>query len=65
MTRVEELTAVRVRFGYRLLKGPERKIVATGFSLHAATDGQGVPRRIPPEVRESLERDLSGPETGR
>ena len=53
-TTLDEMTGVRVRFGYRLFKPPSREPVARGFSLHAAVDGKGAPRRLPPSIREKL-----------
>ena len=54
-TRLEEVTGVRVRFGYRLLRLAGEEPVATGFSLHAAVGADGAPRRLPRELRERLE----------
>jgi acyl-CoA thioester hydrolase len=61
VTRVEEVTGVTVRFGYTLVLAAGGKVAATGFTLHAATDGRGSARRLPAEVREKLER-LAPPE---
>jgi len=55
LTSVAEVTGVRVRFGYRLARHPAGEVVATGFTLHAATDETGAPRRLPSEVKARLE----------
>ncbi len=48
--RLEEVTRVMVRFAYRVVRQADGKLLATGFTLHAATDSMGVPRRLPPEL---------------
>jgi len=53
-TELTEVTGVQVRFAYRLLRHPGGEPVATGFSLHAAVNEKGRPRRLPQEVRERL-----------
>jgi acyl-CoA thioester hydrolase len=59
-TRLTELTRVKVRFEYRLLREtPDAELVAEGYTLLACVDDAQIPRRIPPEARELL----SGPET--
>jgi acyl-CoA thioester hydrolase len=54
-TELTEVTGVQVRFAYRLLRHPGGEPVATGFSLHAAVNEKGRPRRLPQDVRERLE----------
>lgn len=53
-TELTEVTGAQVRFGYRLLRHPGGESVATGFSLHAAVNEKGRPRRLPQDVRERL-----------
>ena len=53
-TALEEVTGVRVRFGYRLLRHPGGEPVATGFSRHAAVNEKGRPRRLPEDLRARL-----------
>ena len=60
-TRLTEVSGVQVRFAYRLLRHPGGEPVATGFSLHAAVNEKGRPRRLPADVRERL-RGLVQPE---
>ena len=48
--RLEEVTRVTVRFGYRVVRQADGKLLATGFTRHAATDSAGAPRRLPPDV---------------
>jgi len=54
-TELTEVTGVQVRFAYRLLRHPGGEPVATGFSLHAAVNEKGRPRRLPQDVRERLQ----------
>ena len=53
-TTIEEVTGVCVRFRYRLFRGPDEEPVASGFSVHAAVDEKGTPRRLPQSLRERL-----------
>jgi acyl-CoA thioester hydrolase len=53
-TELTDVTGVQVRFAYLLRRHPGGEPVATGFSLHAAVNEKGRPRRIPPEIRERL-----------
>jgi len=48
--RLEEVTRVIVRFTYRVVRQPDGKLLATGFTRHAAIDSMGIPRRLPPEM---------------
>ncbi|HWP08627.1 MAG TPA: thioesterase family protein [Polyangiaceae bacterium] len=68
-TRLSELSRVKVRFDYRLLREPEgelagtpqtpdEQLVAEGHTLLACVDQHHIPRRIPPEA----EAVLLGPE---
>lgn len=62
LTRVEEVTGVCVRFSYRLTRHPGGDLLATGFTLHAATDEKGSPRRLPEAIRTRLETLVEPPE---
>ncbi len=53
-TRVAEHSGARVRFEYELLRSGTEGPVATAFTAHAAVDGRGRPRRLPPELRTLL-----------
>jgi acyl-CoA thioester hydrolase len=68
-TRLSELSRVKVRFDYRLLRAVEgevaangtdasEELVAEGHTLLACVDQHHIPRRIPPEA----EAVLLGPE---
>lgn len=59
-TRLEEVTGVRVRFTYRLFRSTETDPAATGFTVHAAVDERGTPRRIPEELRARLVDAMEG-----
>jgi acyl-CoA thioester hydrolase len=60
-TRLSELSRVKVRFDYRLLRGGENgeeETLAEGYTLLACVDRDHVPRRLPAEA----EAVLTGPE---
>lgn len=59
-TRLSELSRVKVRFEYRLLRANdgEDEILAEGYTLLACVDREHVPRRLPAEA----EAVLTGPE---
>jgi acyl-CoA thioester hydrolase len=60
LTRVEDVTGARVRFGYALT-GPETpSLRATGFTVHAAVGDTGRPTRLPPRLRSLLEGGGAG-----
>ncbi len=48
------LTAVRVRFDYRVRRAPDEAPLAVGHTVHAAVDGDGRPVRLPARVRRLL-----------
>ncbi len=63
-TSLTELSRVKVRFDYRLLREPEgdaattadpdEQLVAEGHTLLACVDQHNIPRRIPPEAQAVL-----------
>lgn len=60
-TRLSDLSRVKVRFDYRLLRSTEQgeeETLAEGYTLLACVDRDHVPRRLPPEA----EAVLMGPE---
>lgn len=59
-TKLSELSRVKVRFEYRLLRpnDGEDEILAEGYTLLACVDREHVPRRLPAEA----EAVLTGPE---
>jgi len=54
-TRVVAHSGARVSFEYEILGEGTSEPFATGFTAHAAVDGRGRPRRLPPEVRRLLQ----------
>jgi len=46
-TQVEKVTRVTASFTYRVLRGTDGALLATGSTRHAATDKTGAPCRIP------------------
>ena len=53
-TGLAALTAVRVRFEYRVVRPADGVLLAEGFSEHAAVGRDGRPQRLPPEMMERL-----------
>ena len=50
-TRGEMLTPVRVKFSYEVVRRADGVTAAVGYTVHAATDTTGRPRRLPERVR--------------
>ena len=59
---IREPTGVRVRIDYRVEQ--EGRALAEGFTIHARTDADGRPGRIPPGVLNKLRAEASPPEEG-
>lgn len=53
-TRATLLTPVRVRFDYEVLRDGHADPAAVGYTVHAALDPAGRPRRLPDRVRAML-----------
>jgi len=53
-TRLDEVGGARVRFDYELIRGDDGKLLARGFSEHAAVDGSGKPQRLPADLAARL-----------
>ncbi len=53
-TRLERATRAGVRFGYRVVRDADGRLLATGMSRHAATDRDGGLTRLPPELLDRL-----------
>lgn len=53
-TGLREFGAARVTFTYRLVREPDGVLIATGTTMHAATDPRGRPRRLPENLRRML-----------
>ncbi len=49
-TRVSEVSRVRARFAYEVVRPSDGRLLATGSTRHAATDRRGVPCRMPQRV---------------
>ena len=60
LTRLEEVRGARVRFGYRLTAHGAGRVIAEGFTVHAATDRNGSARRFPHELRDRLKAAVPG-----
>jgi acyl-CoA thioester hydrolase len=53
---VADITGVRVFFNYRVFRGSDNRLVAEASTVHAMTDANGKPKRIPGEVKDALEK---------
>jgi acyl-CoA thioester hydrolase len=63
-TVVSAASRVRVEFSYRVTRPSDGTLLATGRTLHAATDSQGLPRRMPREILEDLGAHAAKPASG-
>lgn len=54
-TEGRRIGRARLRFDYVVSRGDER--IAEAFSIHAATDAEGVPRRLPPDLLRMFEAE--------
>jgi acyl-CoA thioester hydrolase len=54
-TRVVSHSGARVAFEYAVRRDADEAPLATGFTAHAAVDGRGKPRRLPPALRRLLQ----------
>ena len=45
---------VRMEFSYEVMLTGRREVAATGKTVHAATDRDGKPCRVPPRIREAF-----------
>ena len=59
-TRVVEASRIRVEFSYRIRRVSDGTLLATGRTVHVATDRTGAPRRMPPEALEPLRALVGG-----
>jgi acyl-CoA thioesterase FadM len=48
-------SGARVAFEYEVRLEADEAPLATGFTAHAAVDGRGKPRRLPPGLRRLLQ----------
>ncbi len=53
-TRLVSSGLARVRFEYRLIRPDPERVLATGFTEHAAVGPDGRPLRMPSELRKRL-----------
>jgi acyl-CoA thioester hydrolase len=58
-TRVAAASRIRVEFAYRVLRVEDGRLLATGRTVHAATDRTGAPRRMPAGALVRLEELVS------
>ena len=53
-TLLTSVGRARVRFEYEVLREGEQRVLASGFTEHAAVDSDGRPLRLPAELRRRL-----------
>jgi acyl-CoA thioester hydrolase len=53
-TSLRSMGGASMRFEYRVLRRDEGRLLATGFTEHAAVGEDGRPRRLPAELRRRL-----------
>ena len=53
-TVLESVGGASVRFGYRVIRREDDRLLVTGSTEHAAVGAGGRPRRLPAELRERL-----------
>jgi acyl-CoA thioester hydrolase len=53
-THLRDLQPARLSFGYQVLRGAGGEVLADGYTVHAAVDRGGRPRRIPDDIRRLL-----------
>ena len=61
---IEDLKGARIRFGYRLKRPSDGRLMADGFTVHAGINEKGTPVRFPPELREALQAAVAPPLEG-
>lgn len=61
-TRAERIRWARLRFHYEVLRVEDGTLLAEGWTMHAATDAGGTPRRLPREVLQRIEPVVEGGE---
>ncbi len=53
-TKVNLKSQVRVEFSYKLERGEDQHLLATGRTIHASTDMHGKPQRLPKRLQTLL-----------
>ena len=59
-TELKSVGGASMRFEYRVLLRKDERLLACGFTEHAAVGGDGRPRRIPGEMRRKLAGGTAG-----
>lgn len=60
-TRLAELTGIRLRFEYEVVRPADGALIATGHTTLASADPAGRPVRLPAELRAMLEGVVTVP----
>lgn len=53
-TGLRDLRPATLSFGYQVIRHADGELLAEGYTVHAAVDRTGRPRRIPDDIREQL-----------
>ncbi len=61
-TRVVHASRIRVEFAYRVRRASDRRLLATGRTVHVATDRAGAPRRMPADALAPLQEAVDADE---
>lgn len=64
-TRVAGATRIRVEFAYRAVRPVDEKLLASGRTVHVATDQSGAPRRMSQEYVDGLAPAVEAPRQGK
>ncbi len=51
-TRATNVSAVRIRFDYEVVRGADGAVIAVGHTVHATIDRHGRPVRLPERVKD-------------
>lgn len=60
-TRCRRVQRARLRFDYLVIREADAARLAEGYTVHAATDAAGNPRRLPPEILRRFPPESSAP----
>jgi acyl-CoA thioester hydrolase len=53
-THLRDLGRARLSFGYQVMRREDGELLAEGYTVHAAVDRAGRPRRLPDDIRRLL-----------
>jgi acyl-CoA thioester hydrolase len=59
-TTMEDVTGARVRFAYRVMGDPDNQLLASGYTVHASVNREGIPQRVSAHLRRQLLAEGAG-----